>query len=328
MSRRPHRSEKKASASAASDRREHRRGHREHQGTRRGHDEKRPRAAKRARSSPFWQKRRKIENQPPEEKHHKTEREDRPGVCRPKSIYEPLGWGPHSLGFADEADDFFAMRSRSPCVARASMAPQRFIVSESRMSPGSLEIGRDSPVRFDSSQAVAPFQQGPLAPRSDDSRACGHRQHQKMHIQPSLAKSRPRVFGCVPSAAHISRSVKAQRGQAVESICRSGNRPEKQAGSNEQGEAFPLLSSSANGRCSRGAYFGHFTAIHLQNEMAVGQVCFSMSVLPKTSFTTTRELFTRADGLAPHTAQTPAAVRCPESADLLAITSETRSASR
>ena len=252
----------------------------------------------------------------------------RPGVCRPKSIYEPLGWGPHSLGFADEADDFFAMRSRSPCVARASMAPQRFIVSESRMSPGSLEIGRDSPVRFDSSQAVAPFQQGPLAPRSDDSRACGHRQHQKMHIQPSLAKSRPRVFGCVPSAAHISRSVKAQRGQAVESICRSGNRPEKQAGSNEQGEAFPLLSSSANGRCSRGAYFGHFTAIHLQNEMAVGQVCFSMSVLPKTSFTTTRELFTRADGLAPHTAQTPAAVRCPESADLLAITSETRSASR
>ena len=155
--------------------------------------------------------------------------------------YEPLGWGPHSLGFADEADDFFAMRSRSPCVARASMAPQRFIVSESRMSPGSLEIGRDSPVRFDSSQAVAPFQQGPLAPRSDDSRACGHRQHQKMHIQPSLAKSRPRVFGCVPSAAHISRSVKARRGQAVESICRSGNRPEKQAGSNEQGEAFPLF---------------------------------------------------------------------------------------
>ena len=70
--------------------------------------------------------------------------------------YEPLGWGPHSLGFADEADDFFAMRSRSPCVARASMAPQRFIVSESRMSPGSLEIGRDSPVRFDSSHAVAP----------------------------------------------------------------------------------------------------------------------------------------------------------------------------
>ena len=127
------------------------------------------------------------------------------------------------------------------------------------MSPGSLEIGRDSPVRFDSSQAVAPFQQGPLAPRSDDSRACGHRQHQKMHIQPSLAKSRPRVFGCVPSAAHISRSVKAQRGPVVESIRRSGNRPEKQVGSSEQGEAFPLFISSANGRCSRGAYFGHFT---------------------------------------------------------------------
>ena len=44
-----------------------------------------------------------------------------------------------------------ALRSTRP-----SMAPQRFIVSESRMSPGSLEIGRDSPVRFDSSHAVAP----------------------------------------------------------------------------------------------------------------------------------------------------------------------------
>ena len=72
-------------------------------------------------------------------------------------------------------------------------------------------------------------EQGPFAPRSDDSGAGGYGQHEKMHIKPRLANPHPSVLRGVPSAAKISAGVKNQGDRAIQAVRRDSKTSQDEA---------------------------------------------------------------------------------------------------
>ena len=84
-------------------------------------------------------------------------------------------------------------------------------------------------------------EKGPLAPSSDKRGAGSNGEHEKMHIEPSLADALPRVLRSIPSAAKVSAGVKNQSERVIQAVRRDSKTSQNEATGGKQGESLPFI---------------------------------------------------------------------------------------